>query len=108
MSSILLPGGGLVVDNPGMRELHLWLAEDGLDDAFEDVVELAAHCRFSDCRHESEPGCAVQEAIARGDLDPARLESYLGLQRELAELDEQLVRRERSRARRGRPGARGS
>jgi ribosome biogenesis GTPase len=102
---ILLPGGGLIVDNPGMRELHLWLAEDGLEDAFEDIAELAGRCRFSDCRHESEPGCAVREAIARGDLDLARLESYRELQRELAELEERLTRRERSRARRGRPGA---
>jgi ribosome biogenesis GTPase / thiamine phosphate phosphatase len=102
---ILLPGGGLIVDNPGMRELHLWLAEDGLEDAFDDIAELAARCRFTDCRHETEPGCAVREAIERGDLDPARLESYRALQAELAELDEQLTRRERSRARRGRPGA---
>lgn len=105
---ILLPDGGLVVDNPGMRELHLWVADEGLEDAFEDVVELAAGCRFTDCRHEGEPGCAVQQAVVRGELDPARLESYRELQRELADLDEQLTRRERSRARRGRPGAEGS
>jgi ribosome biogenesis GTPase len=105
---ILLPDGGLVVDNPGMRELHLWLAEDGLEDAFEDVAELAAQCRFSNCRHESEPGCAVLEAIERRELDAARLESYRQLQRELAELEERLTRRERSRARRGRPGTGGS
>ena len=53
---VALPGGGLVVDNPGMRELHLWLADEGLEGAFEDVVELAAQCRFSDCRHEGSPG----------------------------------------------------
>jgi ribosome biogenesis GTPase / thiamine phosphate phosphatase len=105
---ILLPGGGLIVDNPGMRELHLWLAEDGLEDAFDDIAGLAADCRFSDCRHESEPGCAVLEAVERGELDPARLESYRDLQRELAELEESLVRRERSRTRRGRPDAGGS
>ena len=105
---ILIPGGGLVVDNPGMRELHLWLADEGLEDAFEDIVELAAHCRFSDCRHEGEPGCAVAEAIAAGTLDPARLASYQELQRELAELEERLARRERSRARRRRPDAEAS
>ncbi len=105
---ILLPGGGLIVDNPGMRELNLWLADDGLEDAFEDIAELAGSCRFSDCRHESEPGCAVRDAIERGDLDPARLASYRALQQELAELEERLVRRERSRARRGRPGAGGA
>jgi ribosome biogenesis GTPase / thiamine phosphate phosphatase len=105
---ILVPGGGLVVDNPGMRELHLWLADEGLEDAFEDIVELAAHCRFSDCRHEGEPGCAVAEAIAAGTLEPERLASYLELQRELAELEERLARRERSRARRRRPDAEAS
>jgi ribosome biogenesis GTPase len=102
---ILVPGGGLVVDNPGMRELHLWLADDGLEDAFEDVVELAARCRFSDCRHEGEPGCAVAAAIAAGTLDPERLASYHQLERELSELEERLERRERSRARRKRPDA---
>jgi ribosome biogenesis GTPase / thiamine phosphate phosphatase len=105
---IVLPGGGLVIDNPGMRELHLWLAEDGLEDAFEDIVELAADCRFTDCRHDREPGCAVLAAIERGDLDAQRLQSYRALQQELAELDERLTRQERSRARRGRPGAGGS
>jgi ribosome biogenesis GTPase / thiamine phosphate phosphatase len=105
---ILIPGGGLVVDNPGMRELHLWLADEGLEDAFEDIVELAARCRFTDCRHEGEPGCAVAEAIAAGTLDPERLASYRELERELAELEERLARRERSRARRRRPDAGGS
>ncbi len=101
---IILPGAGILVDNPGMRELHLWLADEGLEEAFEDVVELAGHCRFSDCRHEGEPGCAVQAALADGRLDQARWENYRELQRELAELDERLARRARSRARRGRPG----
>jgi ribosome biogenesis GTPase len=105
---VLLPGGGLVVDNPGMREVHLWLADEGLEDAFEDVVELAAKCRFSDCGHEAEPGCAVREALADGTLAPERWASYQSLQRELAELEATLERRERSRARRGRPGAGGS
>ena len=105
---VILPGGGLVVDNPGMRELHLWLATDGLEETFEDVVELEAKCRFSDCRHDGEPGCAIQEALANGTLDPERWRSYRELQQELAELEERLARRERSRARRGRPGAGGS
>jgi ribosome biogenesis GTPase / thiamine phosphate phosphatase len=105
---ILVPGGGLVVDNPGMRELHLWLADEGLEDAFEDIVELAARCRFSDCRHEGEPGCAVAEAVAAGTLDPERLASYRELERELAELEERLAHRERSRARRRRPDAEAS
>ncbi len=102
---VLLPHGGIVVDNPGIRELHLWLADDGLDEAFADIVELASQCRFADCRHETEPGCAVQAALASGDLSQARWASYRELQRELAELEERLARRERSRARRGRPSA---
>jgi ribosome biogenesis GTPase / thiamine phosphate phosphatase len=102
---VVLPDGGLVVDNPGMRELHLWLADEGLAEAFDDIAALAAQCRFSDCRHEGEPGCAVQAALADGRLAPERWRSYRELQRELAELEERLARRERSRARRRRPGA---
>jgi len=105
---IILPGGGMVVDNPGMRELHLWIAREGLEEAFEDIAALAALCRFSDCRHEGEPGCAVQAALADGRLSPERWRSYRELQTELAELDERLDRRERSRARRRRPDAEGS
>lgn len=104
---VVLPDGGLLVDNPGMREVHLWLADEGFDEAFEDVAALAAHCRFADCRHESEPGCAVRAAVDDGRLDPERLRSYLDLRRELTELEERLTRRDRSRARRGRPGAGG-
>lgn len=102
---VQLPEGGLVIDNPGMREVHLWLAEGGLAEAFEDIVELAAQCRFSDCRHETEPGCAIQAALADGRLARERWESYRALERELAELEERLARRERSRSRRGRPSA---
>jgi len=101
---VLLPGGGLVVDNPGMRQVHLWLAENGLGEAFEDIGELGAQCRFSDCRHETEPGCAIQAALADGRLAPERWRSYRELHRELAELEVRLARRQRSRARR-RPGA---
>lgn len=102
---VILPGGGLVVDNPGMREVHLWLARDGLTETFEDIEGLAAKCRFSDCSHESEPGCAVRAALAEGRLTPERLERYRTQRDELAELEASLVRRERSRARRRRPDA---
>lgn len=101
---VLLPGGGLVVDNPGMREVHLWVADEGLGDAFDDIAELAAECRFSDCRHEGEPGCAIAAALAEGRLPPERWGRYRELERELAELELRLERRERSRARRRRPG----
>lgn len=79
-----LPGGALVIDTPGMRELGLWDAEQGLSDTFRDIELLAADCRFSDCRHENEPGCAVRQAIMEGRLDAARLHSYLQLIKEAA------------------------
>jgi ribosome biogenesis GTPase len=101
---VLLPDGGLVVDNPGMRELHLWLGDGDLSDAFDDIAELATECRFNDCRHETEPGCAVQAALASGELPQERWESFRALELELAELADRLERRERSRARR-RPDA---
>jgi len=104
---IVLPGGGLIVDNPGMRELHLWVASDGLEETFEDIAALETQCRFTDCGHESEPGCAVQAALGDGRLAPERWQRYRELERELAELDEKLARRGRSRARRKRPGAGG-
>jgi ribosome biogenesis GTPase len=84
---VLLPGGGLVLDTPGMRELGLWDAEDGISGTFEEVEALFVDCRFSDCAHEAEPGCAVQAALDVGTLDPSRWESYRKLQRELAHLE---------------------
>jgi ribosome biogenesis GTPase len=83
----LLPCGGMLIDTPGMRELQLWEAEDGLSQTFSDVELLARDCRFRDCRHESEPGCAVRAAVEREQLSPDRLESYLKLRRELGYLN---------------------
>ena len=77
----LLPEGGLVLDTPGMRELALWDGE-GLDQSFADIEALAAACRFADCAHGAEPGCAVRAAIAAGSLPATRLESWVKLQRE--------------------------
>ena len=84
---VVLAAGGCLIDTPGMRELVLWDAEEGLDRAFEDVDDLARECRFSDCEHRTEPGCAVRAAIATGALDAARLESFRHLQRELRYLE---------------------
>jgi ribosome biogenesis GTPase len=84
---LLLPNGRLVLDTPGMRELGLWQAESGLATAFADMETLATECRFTDCRHETEPGCAVQAAIAEGRLSQDRWDSWKKLQRELAYLD---------------------
>jgi ribosome biogenesis GTPase len=97
---VRLPGGGMIVDNPGMREVHLWIGEDTLTDAFDDIAELALACRFTDCRHETEPGCAVRAALESGELARERWESYQALEREATELADRLERRERSRARR--------
>lgn len=82
-----LPEGGLIIDTPGMRELQLWDSESGLSNTFSDVDELAANCRFTDCRHAGEPGCAVQQAVDEGQMPPERLQSYQKLQRELAHLE---------------------
>ncbi|MEX1169247.1 MAG: ribosome small subunit-dependent GTPase A [Chloroflexota bacterium] len=79
-----LPGGSLLVDTPGIRALEVIGAEEGVEHSFDDVVDIAATCRFSDCRHDGEPDCAVHAAIADGRLSPDRLESHRKLERELA------------------------
>ncbi len=99
---VVLPGGGLVLDTPGMRELGLWDAGGGVEDAFTDVADVAARCRFADCAHESEPGCAVQAALADGSLAEERLESYRKLQRELRHLELKTDPRALAEARRAR------
>src|SRR5919205_2193316 len=79
----VLPQGGLVLDTPGMRELQLLVSERGLRETFEEIEEAAALCRFSDCRHEGEPGCAVREALDAGELDAERYRSYRKMQAEM-------------------------
>ena len=96
---VVLPGGGLVVDTPGMRELQLWEASDGLSETFDDVEEIAASCRFNDCSHLSEPGCAIRAALEDGTLDADRWESYIKLLRELAHLERRLDKRLQSEER---------
>jgi ribosome biogenesis GTPase len=80
---VALPGGALLVDTPGMRELQLWGDESSLASAFPEIDALAAECRFRDCGHQSEPGCAVLAAEASGRLEAGRLASWRKLQREL-------------------------
>jgi putative ribosome biogenesis GTPase RsgA len=99
---IRLPGGALLVDTPGLREVQLWDADDGIQEAFSDVDELAAGCRFNDCAHLREPGCAVQTAIDEGRLPRERLQSYRQLQRELQRLAMKQDARLRSEARKQR------
>lgn len=96
---IQLPTGALVIDTPGIRELQLWVADDGIDEAFEDVTELFAHCKFSDCAHDREPGCAVRAALEDGTLAAERWDSYLKLQGELEHLERKLDKRAASEAR---------
>jgi len=84
---VALPGGALLIDTPGMRVLGLWGGEEQLDDTFPEIGALAEGCRFRDCRHADEPGCAVRAAVARGDLDATRLASWHKLQRELRWLE---------------------
>ncbi len=83
---VLVPGGGVIIDTPGMRALALWDAEDGMAAAFPEIEALSQHCRFRDCSHVNEPGCAVIAAVAAGDLPERRLASYRRLTDELIEL----------------------
>jgi len=78
-----MPGGWLLMDLPGLREVQLWATAEKLEDSFDDIQELAQHCRFRDCAHAGEPGCAVGAA----GLEPARLANYLKMQREVAALE---------------------
>ena len=82
-----LPGGSVLMDTPGVRGFGLFDAEDGLDEVFGDLEDLFARCRFADCAHGREPGCAVQAALAEGELESRRWESYLKMQREVAALE---------------------
>jgi len=97
---IVLPGGGLLIDTPGLRELQLWDTGDGLGAAFDDIEALAPSCRFRDCRHDMEPDCAVKAAVVEGRLEERRLQSYLELRREqdsLAERQDERAGLERKR-----------
>ena len=96
-----LPSGALVIDTPGMRELGLWGADEGIREAFADVEELLTRCRFSNCAHNGEPGCAVQAAVADGSLPADRWKSYLALRRENA-FNEQKAKQKERRALAGR------
>jgi ribosome biogenesis GTPase len=86
---IFVPGGAMVIDTPGMRELQLWEADEGVQLTFDEIETLARGCRFRDCRHHNEPGCAVRAAVNSGELAPDRLASMLKLQKELAWSDRQ-------------------
>ena len=91
----LLPGGGLLLDSPGMRELQLSDCEAGVATLFEEIEAVARNCRFNDCRHLGEAGCAVEAAAERGELDPRRLANYLKLKAEQERADETLAEKRR-------------
>ena len=91
----LLPGGPIVADVPGLRELQLWAEEDSLDGTFPEIEALSRECRFNDCSHNGEPGCRIQEALASGELPVERYDRYLDLQRELAHLNRRRDQRAR-------------
>lgn len=86
---IPLPGGGLVIDTPGMREFHMWVAGEGLDETFPDLAAIGVDCKFRNCSHHNEPDCAVKAAIMSGALSSERHASFLKLQRELAYMAEE-------------------
>lgn len=83
---IVLPTGGIVIDTPGMREIQMWDDDDALSRTFGDIEEIAAHCRFGDCRHSGEPGCAIEQALEDETLDPGRYQSYLKMLKEMKHL----------------------
>lgn len=104
---LVIPTGGVLIDTPGVRAVGLWDTNDALHQVFADIVELAADCRFNDCSHGSEPGCAVREAVESGQLDELRLSRFREMAEELAVTQRRLVERERSVGRRSkgkRPG----
>jgi ribosome biogenesis GTPase len=92
---VVLEGGRLLIDMPGMRELGMLGVGEGLDEVFTDIGELAANCRFTDCSHAREPGCAVRAAIERGELGEEHLQSYVKLRKESAYHDMSYVERRR-------------
>ena len=103
---LALPGGALLIDTPGMREFVGWMDEENLDLAFEDVESRTSSCRFRNCRHQGEPGCAVAEAIARGDLDPDRVDNYNKQRQELHGIRRRRDEQSRQREARGKAIAR--
>lgn len=97
---IALPGGAVLVDTPGLRGVGMWIAEDGVEKTFPEIEALAQRCRFSDCAHDSEPGCAVTAAVVAGDLPQRRLDSWRKLGREIAWMESRQdarLRQERAR-----------
>ena len=91
---IILPRGGILIDNPGIREVQMWTDEATLRESFRDIDELALQCKFRDCKHQGDAGCAIAKAVQDDSLDPARFEAYLTLDEEIAELEKRRKKRQ--------------
>jgi ribosome biogenesis GTPase len=90
---MILPNGGLMIDNPGMREVQLWADEDDLYEIFADIETLGRDCRFRNCQHGAEPGCAVRESVDRGEIEPNRFKNYVKMKSELTQLAQKQKRK---------------
>ena len=90
-----LESGGYIIDSPGLREVQLWAEDEALDNTFTDISEIAQYCKFNDCQHEGEPGCAVQSELEKGNISPERYDSYLHLKKELAFLNRRKAEKNR-------------
>ena len=100
---VRIPDVGCVIDMPGVRGLALWDSDEGIEAAFSDVEELAASCRFADCRHGAEPGCAVRAAVEDGRLPRERFESYIRLRDEVSAAKRRVEEARRIKSRTGHP-----
>jgi ribosome biogenesis GTPase len=98
---VKIPGGGIIIDMPGVRSVALWDQYEGLDAAFPEISTAAGGCRFRDCGHGDEPGCAVKEAVAAGEIRAERLASYRDLVAEMVQTERRRVERERMLRHRG-------
>lgn len=93
--TVILPNGGILIDNPGIREVQLWSDDDDLNAFFSDIAELAVSCQYNDCTHTNEPGCMVLQSIESGSLDPERLENYRRMKREVINLNKRKKQKEK-------------
>jgi len=90
---MLVPGGGVIIDNPGIKEVQTWIDERTLRESFSDIEKLSAQCEFDDCKHGSDAGCALRAALAKGTLSPERLKAYLDMDGEIKKLQVRRLQR---------------
>ncbi len=92
---LMLSNGSMVIDTPGMREIQMWTALDGLDETFKNIINISKNCRFRDCSHEKEPGCSVRKALENGELSEEQWKSYIKLKKEIQYAEKKEKVRER-------------